>query len=85
MGVASDDRENRLTPVFGVAFGWLLLDDHLSAQQGIGVALVVASLPVILLPTWRRGRHRTHEGSPHAVDPAVRASYKAQMRSEGVR
>jgi probable blue pigment (indigoidine) exporter len=41
-----------LTPVFGITLGWVLLHDRLSAQQGLGVALVLAALPIILL---RRG------------------------------
>jgi probable blue pigment (indigoidine) exporter len=42
-----------LTPVFGITLGWVLLHDGLSAQQGLGVALVLVALPIILL---RRGR-----------------------------
>jgi probable blue pigment (indigoidine) exporter len=45
-----------LTPVFGITLGWLLLGDRLSVQQTIGVALVLAALPIILLPTRRRRR-----------------------------
>ena len=39
-----------LTPVVGVVLSWLLLDDRLSIVQGVGVGLVLAALPVILLP-----------------------------------
>jgi probable blue pigment (indigoidine) exporter len=51
-----------LTPVFGVAFGWLLLGDTLSAPQATGVLLVLTALPVILLPGWHRRLARPGPG-----------------------
>ncbi|MEE6140694.1 DMT family transporter [Mycobacterium sp. 050128] len=39
-----------LTPVFGVAFSWVLLNDRLTEMQGIGLCLVLAAMPIILLP-----------------------------------
>ena len=39
-----------LTPVFGIASGWLLLGQRLTADQATGTALVLAALAVILLP-----------------------------------
>ncbi|WP_367186674.1 EamA family transporter [Sporichthya sp.] len=43
-----------LTPAFGVTFGWLLLGDGLTGRQAGGVALVLAALPIILLPSRSR-------------------------------
>ncbi len=43
-----------LTPIFGVAIGWLLLGDRLSPQQTLGTARVITALPIILLPDRRR-------------------------------
>lgn len=48
-----------LTPVFGIAAGWLILGDRLSVQQGLGIALVLAALPIILLPPRGRRGNRT--------------------------
>lgn len=48
-----------LTPVFGVGLSWFLLDDRLSFEQGVGVGLVLAALPIILLPRRRRRRSRS--------------------------
>lgn len=42
-----------LTPVFGIAFGWLLLGDRMSTQQSVGVGLVLAALPLTLVPRLR--------------------------------
>jgi probable blue pigment (indigoidine) exporter len=52
-----------LTPVFGIAFGWLVLGDQMSAQQSIGIALVLAALPLILLPRFHRA---TRTAPPNA-------------------
>lgn len=54
-----------LTPAFGIAFGWALLRDRLTPAQGIGVALVLAALPLILLP---------HGFTPAAPNAATRVS-----------
>jgi len=51
-----------LTPVFGFVFGWLLLGDQL-ATQAIGMALVLAALPVILLPARHRPRRLDGAGA----------------------
>lgn len=69
-----------LTPVFGIAFGWLLLGDVLNGQQAIGVALVLAALPVILLP---RSRSRPQPGEAdraeaQAADRPARRLVKSQ-------
>lgn len=55
-----------LTPVFGITFGWLLLGDRLSGQQSLGVGLVLAALPIIMLPQF----HRTDHGSRSERQPA---------------
>lgn len=52
-----------LTPVFGIAFGWLLLGDRLTAQQAVGVALVLAALPLAVLPGIGR-RDVRHDRTP---------------------
>jgi drug/metabolite transporter (DMT)-like permease len=63
-----------LTPVFGVALGWLLLGDRLSVQQGVGVGLVLAALPIIVLP-HRQRRHRSQAHTqPEPVPPSRAAS-----------
>jgi probable blue pigment (indigoidine) exporter len=62
-----------LTPVFGVAFGWLLLGDRLSGQQALGVALVLVALPIIVLPRFHRAAARApidgDAGTPVAASP----------------
>ena len=67
-----------LTPVFGITFGWLLLGDRLSGQQTIGVALVLAALPIILLARFhptasglRSDSHSSHVLTPMDAIPAV--------------
>lgn len=50
-----------LTPVFGVVFGWLLLGDGLTGQQGLGVGLVLVALPIVVLP---RHHHRPAARQP---------------------
>ena len=60
-----------LTPVFGVLLSWLLLDDRLSFEQGVGVALVLAALPSILLPRRRRRRPRPRRRSGAPVRNAA--------------
>ena len=72
-----------LTPVFGVTFGWLLLGDRLSAQQGLGVGLVLAALPIILLPSRHRRQGREHASALEDSDPASRALPKDHLLSEG--
>ena len=62
-----------LTPVFGVAFGWLLLGDGLSGQQGVGVSLVLVALPIIVLPRL----HRT--GAAPRTEPPRLALINAEL------
>jgi drug/metabolite transporter (DMT)-like permease len=42
-----------LTPLFGVAFGVLLLNEHLSAQFGLAALLVVAGIVLVNAPAKR--------------------------------
>jgi drug/metabolite transporter (DMT)-like permease len=42
-----------LTPLFGVAFGVLLLNEHLSAQFGLAALLVVAGILLVNAPAKR--------------------------------
>lgn len=63
--------------------GWLLRGDRLSVQQGIGVALVLAALPIILLPTGRRGRTAAATGG--GPGPPSGPLFKAEMLTEGAR
>ncbi len=76
-----------LTPVFGVAFGWLLLGDRLSTQQAVGVALVLAALPIILLPLRRGIGTRAGPAGPDDPDGVPRSSppNRSQVHSGGVR
>jgi drug/metabolite transporter (DMT)-like permease len=53
-----------LTPIFGVAAGWLLLDQRLPAAQVIGITLVLAALALILLPPM------LHPGRPPLLGPS---------------
>jgi probable blue pigment (indigoidine) exporter len=53
-----------LTPVFGVAFGWLLLDDGLSGQQAAGIGLVLVALPIVVLPQFRWPAIRSRTPTP---------------------
>ncbi len=59
-----------LTPVFGIGFGWLLLGDRMSAQQTVGVGLVLAALPLLLLPRLRRA-HRKALTAEDTVPPGA--------------
>lgn len=80
-----------LTPVFGITLGWLVLGDELSTQQAVGVALVLAALPVILLPSrHRHGPNRPGTptlGTPITVAPTTPAhgSPTSPILSGGVR
>jgi drug/metabolite transporter (DMT)-like permease len=42
-----------LTPLFGVAFGVVLLDEHMSAQFGLAALLVVAGIVLVNAPARR--------------------------------
>jgi probable blue pigment (indigoidine) exporter len=72
-----------LTPLFGIAFGWLLLSARLSAQQVIGVALVLAALPVILLPRWPRAGRRAKARTAGDIKSARWRSLTGHARNEG--
>jgi len=63
-----------LIPVFGVAFGWLLLGDRMTVQQTIGVGLVLTALPLILLPRFHRTTNQFSltQAQPEAVKLATR-------------
>jgi drug/metabolite transporter (DMT)-like permease len=65
-----------LTPVFGVVFGWLLLGDGLSGQQGLGVGLVLVALPIIVLPRHHR---LTAPEAAQLSDPAHHAAMTADQ------
>jgi len=54
-----------LTPVFGVAFGWLLPGDGMTIQQTVGLALVLIALPLILLPAFRGKADRPSRAQSH--------------------
>jgi probable blue pigment (indigoidine) exporter len=56
-----------LTPVFGVAFGWLLLGNAMSGQQALGVGVVLAALPMILLPRFHRPGRRSRSARGRAA------------------
>jgi drug/metabolite transporter (DMT)-like permease len=46
-GVIRATTIRRLTPLFSIAFGWLLLGEAISAFVGLGVALMVASFALL--------------------------------------
>lgn len=69
-----------LTPVFGVGFGWLLLGDRLTGQQSIGIGLVLAALPIILLPRFHHPAGRSRPAEPPTASPAASAARRRPMR-----
>lgn len=75
-----------LTPVFGVAFAWLVLGDRLSLQQGLGIGLVLAALPIILLPAGPRARLLGHDRATAGTNVARPArghrTHRVEPRSE---